>query len=672
MAIQSMGVGSGLDIASLVSQLVAAEGTPKKKRLDTKEADTQARISAMGTLKGALTDFQTAFASLKSVTAFSTAKVSTSNKELFTATATNSAVNGSHSIEVLAIAKAQQLTTTAANAVANLTTVVGTGDLTFTFDSNGDGLFDGTDTSKTVTVTDGTLVGIRDAINTAGIGVSASIVNNGTGYQLSLTSETGLKKNMSISVAETGGSGVNDGNNTNNTGLSILHYDPAGAMNLTQVTAGQDAQVRIDGVTVTNSTNTITSAISGVTLSLVKDAVGTVGTVTVSRDGSAVSALVSKFVDAYNSLQKQITSLTYYNVDNGDHGTFIGDSMLRTLKSQVRSVLGAMASNESVKYNALSTVGITTNSDGTLKLDSAKLSTALSSELGQVQRLFAGGIKDLSTTDQAALEFVYIPEGLPAGTVGIDITQQATRATYTSGAFNAAVFPGFTPGAGHSFDIAVDGGTAVSVTLAGTYASDTDLATAMTTAINNALAGANQNSSVTVTSSGGSFVINSTTYGSASGIALSNVGANAASDFGFAATTVAGVDVAGTIGGLSATGVGQVLSGSGNYSGLQIKYFGNSATYTTSAQSVDGVFDKLNSIVDKYLASNGSFKARSDKYQKEIDDIELQRTKLAERLSALERQYVKQFSAMDALVAQLNNVGSFLTNQLKSLPGANK
>lgn len=676
-SISSLGIGSGLDIAGLVNQLVSAEGAPKQARLDRRETELTTKLSAMGAVKGVLASFQSSLATVRNSFALSTISATSSDTDLFGASASRSAAAGTYSIEINQLAQAHKIKVSAANAVSSTTETIGTGTLTFEFVDPDNGY--AVDSSKTATVdiTGGSLTEIRDSINNAGIGVQASIVYNGSDYQLVMTSETGAANTMKVTVAD------DDGNHTDATGLSIFHFDPqdlAGSQ-LEQGQVAQDAEILVDSITITSDSNTITNAIDGVTLSL-KDVTTSAETLTISSNTSTVKNAVQSFVDAYNTVLQTLDQMTFYDTETKQKGLFLGDSMLRNIESQLRNTLVTTTGNQSEAYNALATIGITTKDDGTLVFDSSKLSSALADDPNAVVRLLGGGVKDLSSADQSNLRFHYVPEGMPEGKFLVDVTAAATRGTYT-GAAGFTLNDGDTFGPSDTLDIAVDGGGFVTVDLDGIAynivttadAAREQLAADIQNAINAELSANGRAGRVSMTydTANAKFEIASTEYGDVSIVNITNVAANITTRLGVSASggAISGTDVEGRIGGLTASGTGRHLTATGAYSGLQVQYLGTNSSYQVRAEAVDGVMDKFFNLVDSLLASDGIVNSRNASFQDQIDDISVEREKLQRRLEDLEFRYLKQFSAMDALVAQLNATGDYLTNQIKQLQGLN-
>jgi flagellar hook-associated protein 2 len=400
------GLGSGLDINNLVDQLVAVERDPVVKRLDTREAELQAKLSSYGTLKGSLSSLQNAASRLSSLSTFNAKSVSVSNSEKLGASASSIADAGTYSVEISQLAQSHSLATPS-GAFSALTEVVGTGTLTFSFGTTD---YDsGTDTyngftantnkaAQQVTIADGTLSGIRDAVNEADIGVTASIVNDGAGYRLLFVSDdTGAESSLAISVEEDGGTPTN----TDNDGLSRLAFNSS-ATNLEQTAVAQDAQLSINGLAISRANNTVTEAIHGVTLTLHEETAGTPVTVAVAANTESVSQAVSAFVAAYNDVATTLDGLSRYNTDTGESGILIGDASIRSIGNQLRRALGEAVPGLYGSYTSLASIGITTRVNstelddgtvavgGTLAFDSSQLSQALSDDPAAVARLFAG------------------------------------------------------------------------------------------------------------------------------------------------------------------------------------------------------------------------------------------------------------------------------------------
>lgn len=385
--ISSPGLGSGLDVNGIVGQLMAIEQRPLLI-LTNKEATQQAQISAYGSLKGALSSFQSSVKTLTNLSIFTGVKANVSDSTIVTANASTSAAVGSHQIEVQNLAQAQKIKS---ESFATTSTAIGSGTLTIEFGTyNGDGTFTSnpTKTSKTITIeSDQTdLASIRDSINEADVGITASIVNDGSGNRLVIASNnTGTDNALKITVSD------DDGNNLNNAGLSKLAYDATtgGTANMTQTVAAQNATMVIDGITISKSSNTITDALEGVTFNLLKAAPGTTTSLSISQDTSKIQTAVSAFVGAYNELAKTISDISRYDTANKQASVLTGDATVRTVESQIRGVLNSFLPGAPSSLNSLSQIGVNFQKDGTLQLDNAKLTSVINDPDKDLGALFA-------------------------------------------------------------------------------------------------------------------------------------------------------------------------------------------------------------------------------------------------------------------------------------------
>ncbi len=368
--ISALGIGSGLDIASLVEQLVQAETSAKRSSLIRREANTQARISAFGTLQGALSALQSKVNSLTTGGALETLSATSSDEDIFTAIATSSANAGSHSVEVITLAKAHRL---ASGSYASGDTVIGTGDLTIEVGSES--------FSVNIDSEENTLAGIMNAINDAedNPGVQASLINAGGVTRLVLTStETGTEH--SLRVTQSGGDG----------GLAALVYDPGVDEQLSEVTPATDSQIRVDGFLHTASSNSIDDVLDGVTLQLKAGDEGNVHQLAIAINTSTQRAAIEGFVQSYNAAIASIGSVSRYNSDTQQASALTGDSTVRQLGNSLRSALSAISPGLAAQIGSLSEIGIDIQVDGTLKIDQSKLDDALANNPERVRALLTG------------------------------------------------------------------------------------------------------------------------------------------------------------------------------------------------------------------------------------------------------------------------------------------
>lgn len=372
-SIQSLGVGSGLDVDNLVRQLVAAERQPTENRLARSEARYESQLSAIGSFKGALSALRDAAEALTaSDGALQAARSAESgDDELFTVSADAAAALGTFEVEILERASSDKL---ASAAFADANADVGTGSLTLSVGSE----------SFTVEVEPGaaTLADIRDAINAAGdnAGVSATVLNESAGSRLILTGrETGAANGIAVTAA--GGDG----------GLSALVYDPdgSGTANLQSVREAGDARVRIDGFEVSSPTNAIGGAIEGVTIDVLQARPGTVVTATIREDRSGAIAAVERFIGRFNALNDFIDQATAYDPQSGRAAPLLGDATVRSVDAQIQRIMGGIVEADA-PFTSLPALGITTNASGRLELDRTALNAALDADPAALRGVLAG------------------------------------------------------------------------------------------------------------------------------------------------------------------------------------------------------------------------------------------------------------------------------------------
>lgn len=375
--LSSPGIGSGLDISGIISKLMQVEQRPLAQ-LDTKEAKQQTQLSAFGSLKSALSSFQDSVKALAKPNMFNGYKTTMTDTTLASVSASSSAVAGTHDITVRSLAQAQKV---ASDTFATTDTIVGSGTLTINFGTYEDGSFTANTEKAAQTITidpaKSTLADIRTAINAANAGVTASIVNDGSGNRLVIAAkDSGLANALQITVDNASGD------------LSKLAFDAStgGISNMTKTVAAQDAEMIIDGITIKKSSNTISDALEGVTFNLLKADPGTSTTLTVEKDNSSVETAVKTFVTAYNDLEKTIGNLSRYDAANKKAAALTGDSTVRMVQNRVRSML--TANQPAGGIYGLSEIGISFQKDGTLQLDASKLSAALNNPDKNVAAFF--------------------------------------------------------------------------------------------------------------------------------------------------------------------------------------------------------------------------------------------------------------------------------------------
>ncbi|GAO35713.1 flagellar hook-associated protein 2 [Sulfuricella sp. T08] len=660
MAISSPGIGSNLDVNGIVAKLMTVEQQPLTL-LAQKEASYQAKLSGYGSLGGALSSFQTALSGLTNLSKFQNFVATPADTTIMTASAASTAVPGTYSVTVGALAQAQtlraagQVSTTATIGAGTATT------LTFQFGTFAAGAFtqDPAQATGSVTInsTNNSLQGIRDAVNAANIGVTATIINDGSAApnRLVLTSnKTGANSTMKITAGAGGDATV--------TGL--LSYDPALVQSMTQTAAAQDASVTINGVAVSSASNLVTGAIQGVTLSLAK--IGTTN-LNVVRDTGSVQTAVQAFVKAYNDINSTLANLTAYNPTTKQAGPLLGDSAVRNIQAQIRRTLSSPLAGLSGSLTTLSQIGVAFQKDGTLGLDATKLQSAITNNFNDIASLLAA----VGKPTDSLVNYVSATGNAKAGSYAVNVSTLATQSK-TIGSINLNPPAVNTMiAAGTTVTVAVDGISASVALTAGSY-TGTQLATLIQSAINGTAAFSSAGSSVaaSVDAVTGFLSITSNRYGSASSVSMGSGTGTAVATFMGTPTTSAGLDAAGTIDGVAAGGSGQYLTGAAGSAtdGLKIQITGGGTGARGVINYSQGYANNLNNLVSQFLASPGLISSQTDGLNRSLKDIAKRRDAMNLRLTAIEKNYRTQFTSLDVLIGQMSQTSSYLTQQLANLP----
>jgi len=715
-----------IDVASIVNSLIMAEKQPLTG-LNNRISSYNSKISAIGTIQSALSSFQTAAQGLNSLT-FNSFSAASSNSAVLSATASSIAKPANYSLTVSQLAQAQNLVATGQ---AGATTAIGGGaatTLTFDFGAITGNTFDATtgkygttlsasttngsttitastanlavgasisgagipagatitsitdannfvisaaatatgagvalqananftsngSATKNVTIdsSNNTLIGIRDAVNAANIGVTASIINDGSAspYRLILTSSTtGLANSMKITVA--GDAALSN----------LLTEDPAATatQNLSQTAAAQNANFTVNGVAISKTSNTVGDVVQGVTVNLAGSSASPV-TLSVAPNVSSVSQAINGFVTAYNGAVKAIQSQTSYDPTTKTAGTLQGDISLSIIQSQMAALLTSTVGGNPNGFSNLTQIGIGFQKDGTLAVDAAKLNNALNSNYQGVANLFTAA----GTATDSLVSYTSASSNTKAGTYGVNITQLSTQGTAVG---NAAAGLTITTGSNDTLSLTVDG-TSTSVTLpAGTYTAAT-LATQLQTLINGSAPISAAGKSVTVSQNAGVLTITSSSYGSASGIAT---GGNGASNLFGTPTLTGGLDVAGTINGLAATGSGQLLTSSlGDSQGLSVAIQGGTIGSRGTISYSQGLSSIFNSLMTSMLGANGALASETKQFNTGIGDVQKQIDALNARIVVDQANLTNQYAQLDAMLGSMNSLSSYLTQQLARL-----
>lgn len=364
--VSAMGAGSGIDTKSLAQNLANAEIAPRKDLINTRITKTEAKISAYGYIKTALADLQAAFSSLNDTSDFNSLKPSNTQPSAFGVSATSSAIAGNYSLEISQIATAQR-------SVSN----------TFTprdKQLNGGGSFNlnltiGNGAPVAINVTKDTPAGIVSAINSAKLGVTAQLINTGSGYTVMLSGQTGAGQNFSM----------------------VSDPVTAGPIDFgTTVQEAHDARFKLNGLELSRSSNAVSDVIDGVTLDLYTPTSGP-ARLDLNRDTSAIKANMNALVTAYNNFDATLKELGNSKSTVKDiGGSMAGDGFLQKIRNQVRNLIVLDSSTPGTQIKAARDAGISFDRNGQMTLDSTKLDDALQNHFDQVVKVFTGNTNNQS------------------------------------------------------------------------------------------------------------------------------------------------------------------------------------------------------------------------------------------------------------------------------------
>jgi flagellar hook-associated protein 2 len=761
------GIISNLDTNSIVEAIMTYEHRnvdllTNRKTEKTNELTTWQSINAL------FLALKTQTSLLAKDSTWNTAKIDVSDADVLTASATGTVQTGTYFFSVDALAQNHQI---ASQGYADTdTTEIGTGGTLVI------GLGDSISRTITIDSTNNTLSTLKDAINNLDMGITATIVNDGSSsnsYRLVLSSnDTGTDHEITltnsitgetiidfenssfddpettswsstatstVSLGDTasytgstnktytftvGGTGVQtvssgditinwtDGTNsgsvvvtqanqevaltgTGSDGLK-LSFDAGDlvAGDTFQVgifspllQAAQDASISIGSttgggspVTIKSHSNTVTDLIPGVRLDL-KSVSASPITVQTSPDIDSMKNKINQFISSYNNVVSSVNQQFSYNSDTEETGTLMGDMYLMNIHSNLRSVIGSAVSGVSADYNMLTSMGIRTDANGKLYISSTSdLDDALNNHLEDVIKLF----KTNGNSSNDKIVFLSASSSTKANTTGyaVNITQAATQGNYQGVTINDPAVTNLTiDSTNDELVVSVDGTTSGTISLTNkTYTSGTDLAAEIQSQINADETLSNRNVSVTWTDSGdtGYLTMTSNTYGSNSKVSIGTAPSHSGHTvLGFiGGTETAGLDVAGTINGEVATGVGQILTGNNgntNTAGVRIQ-----VTLTENELDSDenegtititkGLATLADELLARYTDSNtGTIAYQANSLQKQIDDIQNQIDDQEERLAKRQEDLYTQYTALEQALANFQSQSSFLESQLNYL-----
>ena len=654
MPITSTGISSGLDVESLVTQLVAADIGGPARRLDSQEASYLGKVTALGSLKGAVSGFQAVLNGISSAATYQGKSASSTDAAAVGITANKGARSSSYTVSVSALATEQSLAL-AGTAFSSISDSVGTGTLLVT---------DGTATTTiTVDSNNNSLAGLADAINASSAKATANIVNDGSGYRLLLTAdETGLTNALTIAV-----SSDSDGSDTDNAGLSRF-----ASANLTETVAASDAAFTVNGLAMSSSTNLVTTAIENVSLNLKKTTTaGETVSLSIADDTSSLTDSFNGFLKGYNDLMKTLNELSGYNSATGRGSVLTGDATIRTLQSNLRSLVNSEVENYFGPQKSLADLGVTTSvSDGTLSVNDTIFSSVLSNNPLDVANVLAA----IGRSASPSLEFEASSIKTQEGIYSVSLTA-ATPASITSAVIavngNTLDFSGNNKDV--QFTASVDGTTSTTITLNGDYSvggSDSANLELLRTALQSGINAALPNNQVTVAADDANLklTISSANAGASSSISFTEVVRLGSLGLDAGTSSTSGSDAVALMNGGAAVydATKKTITGAVGTSveGLAMKVVGNASGDFGNVVFSKGLGSKINDLLTGILADDGLIDARVDGLNTSVKQIADQRAALELRSSALERRYRTQFNSLETLISQLNTTQTFLTQAL--------
>ncbi|MFB3901892.1 MAG: flagellar filament capping protein FliD [Acidobacteriota bacterium] len=629
-----LGGAGGLDVYGLVQQIMYVEREPIR-RLDQKINTYQAKIEAFNKLNSELSSLASALDGLNDPESFSAMKAISSDEAKLTATASSESQPGTYQLQITRLALFDNFASASSFASSSSAIGVGSFDLTV-----GD-----VTTTITIDSSNNTLEGLKRAINTSGAQATAAIVNDGTGYRLTITSsESGAANALSIS------------NNTLTLSDGLTPFSLS-RTHLIGSTSELDALLTVNGLTVTSSSNQVQDVIEGVQIDLHDTTTGPV-ILTVENDADRVRESITQFVEAYNKAYTLINGQFEYNEAAKAAGPLAGESLLRSIQIQMSRIVSGAVSGLSGDLTNLAAAGIKLENDGTLTIDSATLDENLDERFGEIRQLFLAN----GETSHAMVSFLGLTGDTEAGNYQVNITTAPEAARISSP--NA-----IGPTLGVDETLTFTRGASSSVVH---LTSDMDL-DAVVEALNDQLAA--DGLALSASKASNNLVITSVEKGSAAAFSVTSSLDGAGTGIGTAGLSDSGLDIAGsftdTVTSISyaATGTGDVLTGDqGPVKGLRVQFTGAGTGTFGSVDVTLGYTEQLARLVDGFTDSlegpiNGTItnlEGTIRSFRHDIDEIE-------NRLSLREQYLTEQFSRASQALQELNSLQASLALQLSQL-----
>lgn len=647
------GLVTGLDTTSIIDGLLQIQ----QRQIDNfnaRRSGVLAKKASFAGVESRLLAFRGALTKLTSIqtTALNNKVVGSSHEEILQAAASDDAIPGTYQLQVTSLATVHQL---ASNGFADADAPIGTGQLVV---QKNDG------STATIDVTDqnNTLRGLATAINEANVGLTASVINDGstgTPYRLLVAAEdTGEQKGFKIIGTLSGGDNVT--------------FDQI-------VQQAQNAEVRFGSgpgaITISSESNKLNNVIQGVTLDLRKAEAGTVVTLNVENDVEGGVSAIQEFVNTYNDFIDYVRQQTSYNAELQRGGVLLGERGVTGIEGQLQASITGLVGNLDSGLNRLTALGISVNDDGTLSLNESRLRSVLTGQVEGVTAADAARLMALGAdSTHGKVSFVVGSVRTGDGSVQVDITAAAEQASITAADPPAALIT--IDGTNDSFSLVVDGKASSDLKLThGTYTVE-QIAAELESKINGdaMLRGGDVN----VTVDNGVLGITSLKYGSDSEVKL--LSGTAYTSLGFSGTeTDTGVDVAGVfiVNGKQekATGRGTILEGDqdNKYTAdLQVRVTLDPSEVVDGPEATLNVTRGLASRLDKLIGDlsdpeTGQIKTINQRYEQTDASIQKSIDRLNAQFEAQKQRLIAEFSALESAVNDLQTSSSFIASQLSGL-----
>ncbi len=658
----SLGAGQ-FDVGTISKALATAEVATKKQYLTDKQTAIKNKLAGFDLLSNALDSIKKNLSGLNTPATFNAMSITASDSTALGATLTGKPSAGAYEVTINQRAQAHTL---ASVGTPSQYTALGTGTFNLTVG--------GSTKAITIDSSNNTLQGLKGAINSAGLGVNASIVNDGTGYRLVMASQqTGQGNGISISVTD------DDGNDTDTAGLSQFAFGN-GTNNMAQTIAAQDAQFTVNGLSLTSSTNTATGVIDGVSLNLNKAQAGVPITLTVGADTSGLSDKVQSFVDDMNAMRDVVKYLGSYEKDPADptKGSLKGEQSLKQITNDIKKFMQFRTSDGGA-YQTMADIGIKSNLDGTLSLDTAKLTAAISADPSAVGKLFSANA--VATDNQVS--YTGSSDKTVAGTYNLTVDQSARQALYLGDTATGAAIDPITITAGNnSFALSLNGTASTTLSVAaGTYTRE-NLAKVMQTAINNDanLKAKGLTVQMGFDSANNRFQLSTDKFGSASTINFTSLGSDLTNNMGLATGagstgSYAGQDVFGS---LEKDGTAYTFTGTGQHVKINSFLSGSprdlefdvagSATGSRGTLTFQRGFaaQMTKSITDMFNSKNGTIGVSVTALGKRDADYTDKLKKVEVSYESALARYSQQFSIVNQTISSMNTLRTSLGASLSS------